>query len=484
MIDNMKYIKKVTLINFQSHKYSEIEFDQYLNVIVGPSDNGKSSIIRGLKWALFNEPSGDFFIRKGETECSVTVLFSDGTKVKRYRSKNKNAYYLYDNNGEETVFEGFGTTVPEEIIDKTSMRKVILDSSQSNIINIADQLEGPFLLSEKNSTRANSIGRLVGVHIVDDALKDALKDIRNLNIKKKNHENNLEQFEKEIIQYDYLNNLTEKIKQVETIKDKIFEKQFILNKLNIAYMDIENLNKKIKTTRIYLKKLDSLYSVIEIKNKLNFKINSYNFINAKYKKLNQINKQMKQDEVLIYELKEIKKAEIIINDIKKYSKKVTKLNEISIYYKNVRNNILNNENIVFKLKNIDDIKSELNLIENKNLNLLELIKLKNKLNSINKSLFIGTAYIEKLLNLDSIYHKYILLEEKNNLLMKLINYNEKYNIIKVEKNNMEQTLKEINANINNQLDQYKLILTKIEVCPLCFSNINGLKINEIVSNLL
>ena len=118
MINNMKYIKKVILENFQSHKYSELEFDKKFKCYSRTIDQGKSAIIRGIKWALYNEPSGDFFIREGENECSVTIVFSDNIKIKRYRSKTKIYYYLYDNNGEEIIFEGFGTKVPEEIIDK------------------------------------------------------------------------------------------------------------------------------------------------------------------------------------------------------------------------------------------------------------------------------------------------------------------------------------------------------------------------------
>ena len=44
-----------------------------------PSDQGKSAIIRGIKWALFNEPSGDFYKRRRK-ECSVTVIFNDNIK--------------------------------------------------------------------------------------------------------------------------------------------------------------------------------------------------------------------------------------------------------------------------------------------------------------------------------------------------------------------------------------------------------------------
>ena len=59
----MKYLKQITLKNFQSHKDSTIQLDRGLNAIIGPSDSGKSAIIRAIKWVLYNEPSGDFFIR-------------------------------------------------------------------------------------------------------------------------------------------------------------------------------------------------------------------------------------------------------------------------------------------------------------------------------------------------------------------------------------------------------------------------------------
>ncbi|OZV12957.1 hypothetical protein CIW83_07040 [Tissierella sp. P1] len=122
----MKYIEKVILENFQSHKSSIIEFDDQLNVIVGPSDSGKTAILRGIRWALYNEPSGDYFIREGTSECSVTVIFNDGTKIKRYRNKSKNIYFLYDSNNNETKFEGFGTSVPQEIIDETGIKKITI----------------------------------------------------------------------------------------------------------------------------------------------------------------------------------------------------------------------------------------------------------------------------------------------------------------------------------------------------------------------
>lgn len=132
----MKFIKRVILENFQSHKYSIVDFNEGLNVIVGPSDSGKSAIIRGIKWALYNEPSGDYFIREGSTECSVTLEFNDNVILKRYRSKYKNTYILTDRDGKEIKFEGFGSSVPQEIIETVGIKKINLDSDSSNAINL------------------------------------------------------------------------------------------------------------------------------------------------------------------------------------------------------------------------------------------------------------------------------------------------------------------------------------------------------------
>ncbi|MCG4587022.1 DNA repair exonuclease, partial [Anaerosalibacter bizertensis] len=135
----------------------------------------------------------------------------------------KNLYYLYNSENKEQIFEGFGTNVPKEIIEATNIRKVYLDGKQTNSINISDQLEGPFLLSEKTATRANSIGRLVGVHIVDDAVRDTLKDIRNLNLSKRNLTEQLNKLEKNLEEYNYLEQLQKKVDILEKIKIKIKE---------------------------------------------------------------------------------------------------------------------------------------------------------------------------------------------------------------------------------------------------------------------
>jgi exonuclease SbcC len=51
----MKVIKRFDLVDFQSHKETHLEFVEGLNVIIGPSDSGKSSVVRALNFLISYE---------------------------------------------------------------------------------------------------------------------------------------------------------------------------------------------------------------------------------------------------------------------------------------------------------------------------------------------------------------------------------------------------------------------------------------------
>ena len=271
----MKFIKKLIINNFQSHKYSELDFGQDLNVIIGPSDSGKTSIIRALKWVLYNEPSGDFFIREGESEVSVSVIFSDKTTLKRYRTKSKNGYQLISSEGIESIFEGIGTSVPQEIIDKTGIYKMLLDGDHSNAINLGEQLEGPFLLSEKTSTRANAIGRLVGVDIIDEALREVLKDVRNLNLKKNTKEESIIELNDSIKEYDYLEGMKDKHDTLKLLLEKIKDYKNKENKLVDIKFRYEKIQLESVNTNNILLELKQIDKIDEIFNSIQYKVNNY-----------------------------------------------------------------------------------------------------------------------------------------------------------------------------------------------------------------
>ena len=45
-------IDKIKIENIQSHKNTELNLSNGINVIVGSSNNGKSAILRALYWAI------------------------------------------------------------------------------------------------------------------------------------------------------------------------------------------------------------------------------------------------------------------------------------------------------------------------------------------------------------------------------------------------------------------------------------------------
>ena len=103
-----KKIEKVEIHNFQSHTDTVIKFAPLLTTIVGPSDSGKSSIIRAIRWALFNEPAGTQYMRVGTADTYVRLVFSDQSSLLRARDKSSNYYILQDENGDTTRLEGYG----------------------------------------------------------------------------------------------------------------------------------------------------------------------------------------------------------------------------------------------------------------------------------------------------------------------------------------------------------------------------------------
>ncbi|NMB09556.1 MAG: AAA family ATPase, partial [Tissierellia bacterium] len=243
----MKYIEKIIIENFQSHKHTILNFEKGVNVIIGPSDSGKTSIIRAIRWVMYNEPSGDYFIRKGETEASVTLYLDNGYIIKRGRSKNKNYYEITDDSNKVEHYEGFGTNVPLEIQEALGVRKVKLSENYNLALNISEQLESPFLLNETPSIKSNAIGRLAGTDVIDNALQKLSKDMYSLKTRLKYDKEDLDKLNEEIKKYKNLDEEKRKIDNFKNIINSLKQKKTLLQnlkKLKEEYNFVElNINK-------------------------------------------------------------------------------------------------------------------------------------------------------------------------------------------------------------------------------------------------
>ncbi len=478
----MKYIKKVVLKNFQSHRYSELEFDEHLNVIVGPSDHGKSAIIRGIKWALFNEPSGDFFIREGENECSVTVIFSDNTKVQRYRSNSKNLYLYYDSEGNETIYQGFGNTVPLEIKEKINISKIHLDTSETNSVNISEQLEGPFLLSESKAVRANAIGRLVGVHIIDDAIRHTVKEIINLNSSRRNLIKFQENLNEDLKKYDYLDRLEKDINEIDKLLLEMKEKKEKTEKLKKLNTELKVTMEEFYKINKVISKLDNINKIELYKENLKYRIKSYTLIVNNYNILKDLNKNIKYNSHIINKLINLEEAQAAYKLLEEKKEVFTKLLDTNKDYKKVNSYYDKNLNIVKKLKHTNKIDEDIKDLERFNNKLNKLVKLKTSLEDSNKRIVFGNFYLEKLSNVNTAEE---FTNKINDLIVKknkLISIKEKYDENIREINISKKKIKREELQTQKLLEEYNKLLSKLEVCPLCFSKIHSSTINNIIHN--
>ncbi|MBT9258230.1 MAG: AAA family ATPase [Clostridiales bacterium] len=159
----MRYLQKVVIEGFQSHDHTAIELSPTLTVLTGPSDSGKSAVIRAIRWVFHNAPSGDAFLRFNQGPARVSLTFSDGVTITRERSGKTNRYILSLPGEEPRVFEGFGRDVPEPV------RDVLPQSAY----HIQGQLEAPFFLGLPPSQQAEMLGRINGMNILTRAAKEA-----------------------------------------------------------------------------------------------------------------------------------------------------------------------------------------------------------------------------------------------------------------------------------------------------------------------
>jgi exonuclease SbcC len=159
--------------NFQSHKNSLLNFHPGVNAIVGTSDSGKSAIIRAVRWLWQNRPLGDSFrshwiTEKDPTSVRLQVEGENTNQPIITRHKRTTVYNIYRID-DAPVMEGFGTSVPEEIVGILNM-----DS-----LNLQGQHDNPaFLLSESPGEVARVLNRTVRLDVLDEAVRLLSRDVR------------------------------------------------------------------------------------------------------------------------------------------------------------------------------------------------------------------------------------------------------------------------------------------------------------------
>lgn len=210
----MPELARIMIRNFQSHANTTLEPAPagQLTVIVGPSDVGKTAILRALRWLFYNRPQGDEFRRVGTEVVSVTVETADGHVVTRSRSSGTNRYFV-----DNVTLEGFGLDVPLEVQEATGVRTVRI-AEQELEVNIARQLDPPFLGSGiSGPARAKALGALAGVDVVDRASRALGTDLHRTRQEAKRLESEVQALQERLAEYEHLPKLAEALEDLKVI---------------------------------------------------------------------------------------------------------------------------------------------------------------------------------------------------------------------------------------------------------------------------
>lgn len=283
----MNHFKKLIIENFQSHQYTEIDFSQGLNVFVGPSDSGKSAILRALRWVLFNVPRGNDFIRTGANQCRVSLLFTDETEVIRIRSSSINRYILRIPGKDEQIFEGWGTGVPEEIKAAHRIHPIKLDQKEI-FVHFGPQLESPFLLFESDRNKAKTIGRISGAQLIDHALKKASSDRQSISTQMRQLEEQREQIMEKLKPYENLPQLEETYLQAQAAFQQARLKQTKKERLQKLLSDLQAVRTEKGTAEQTIQQLQHLPTVQQMMWKLEKSLVNYRHLKRLLEKKRQI----------------------------------------------------------------------------------------------------------------------------------------------------------------------------------------------------
>lgn len=217
----MRKIRELNIKNFQSHEDTTINFQDYA-IIHGATNSGKSAIIRAIKWCLYNEapPEGAELTRFGKKETTVSITFDDGRKIIRKRSGKTNEYFTVDENGQENSYTGFGRGPLKEIVEFHGMYMANL-FGEAQSVNIVDQQEPPFFLSEGPTARGHLISRLADTLVYEAALIMLKKDAGEIKRNVEDKRNRINVLNNEIDELDYVDDFKSFVDEAQLRKERI-----------------------------------------------------------------------------------------------------------------------------------------------------------------------------------------------------------------------------------------------------------------------
>lgn len=362
------YIKEIILENFQSHENTVLECSPNLNIFVGESRQGKSSIIRGVSWIYEDGAKNSRrYIKKGADFARVTIKLSNGYAISRIVEKKKsgkNGYEIYNPDTGDTDYHN--TKYLAQVQEMLAFTSLNIGTNKPIPLNFLKQGRGWFFIGDEmtSTERAKVIGGIYGTHYADAVLKELEADDKRLTQQMKDRQKDLSEVNDNISKYSYLEDLKKDIDELESLYEKL---------------------------RVLNEKKETVEKIIEDKEHLTNKINELDDVIKNLQYLDKSKVQLEQ-------LKALSNKRITIDNI------VVKRTEV-VKKGIAQREIFDKISIVGELSNkLEDLKSLYNHKREKELHLEEALKLDITLNNLKvkigelDNILVKTSNIEGALN--------------------------------------------------------------------------------------
>lgn len=248
-------INSILVRNFQNHKKLKIDLDQHITVVIGPTDSGKSAILRSLHWVIFNRPSGDYFINHGSDFVSVSLSIDDKV-IKRKKSPKGNIYKL-----DNRTFKAIGTKIPDEVSSLLNVSEV----------NFQSQHDDPWWFLKSPGEVSKELNSIINLSLIDSVFDNLSSEARKAKIAVDISEEKIKKTKQKIEDLEWVVEADRKLNEIEELKREIIEKREKKFRINNIIEEAVKIQIKLERTRrlekLGLELVSSGKEIIKIKEK-------------------------------------------------------------------------------------------------------------------------------------------------------------------------------------------------------------------------
>jgi len=230
---------EVTIQNFQAIRQVSLKIDGF-TALVGRSNIGKSAIVRAVRCALTGATGTDFVRHDPETckrllrgnkkcLCQATVeIKMNGLALKWEKGDAINQYTVRGVDGKKTVYTKVERGTPEFLQPDFSMVKV---GDEKTLVQVSEQFNPIFLLNQSGSVVADVLSDVAKLDDINVAMRLAEKDRREAVSTRKVREKDVLTLQTELAEYDGLDDVVGRVREVETGHETVQEATGKLRKL-------------------------------------------------------------------------------------------------------------------------------------------------------------------------------------------------------------------------------------------------------------